>query len=127
MKELIKIETNENGKQAVSAKELYRFLTDIAHNYARWVKNCILENSCAEENKDYTVLLTASTTTRGGQVSNNYALTVDFAKELCMLSRNEKGKQARQYFISCEKELEAEINALEIQELKDLVFYQMGL
>ena len=51
-----------------------------------------------------------------------YALTVDIAKELSMLSKTEKGKEARKYFIKCEKKLK-ENNQLisaqqEIQELK---------
>ncbi|AWY01572.1 hypothetical protein A8139_17585 [Marinomonas primoryensis] len=35
----------------------------------------------------------------------NYFITLDMAKELAMVERNEKGKQARRYFIDCEKQL----------------------
>ena len=34
-----------------------------------------------------------------------YHITLDMAKELSMVERNEKGKQARKYFIECEKKL----------------------
>ena len=38
----------------------------------------------------------------------DYYLTLDMTKELAMVERNEKGKQARQYFIECERRLKAE-------------------
>lgn len=40
-----------------------------------------------------------------------YHLTLDMAKELSMVERNEKGKQARRYFIECEKNLLSELPA----------------
>jgi anti-repressor protein len=108
MTELIKIEKMNDGRQAVSAKELYRFFTDgdIKH-YSRWIKQNITNNAFAVENEDYIVVATVATTSKGGRQSQDYILTLDFAKELCMLQRTEKGKQARQYFIKCEKQLQA--------------------
>ena len=46
-----------------------------------------------------------SETPNGGRPSINHLITIDMAKELCMIQRTEKGKQARQYFIECEKRL----------------------
>lgn len=105
--QLIEITTNENGEQAVSAKALYSFLTnDNNKNYSRWAKTNILENQFAVQNEDYIVLVFDMKTNNGrGQKATDYALTLDFAKELCMLSQCEKGKQARNYFIQCEKTL----------------------
>lgn len=103
--ELIKISTDNNGQQAVSAKELYAFLTNDKTQFSRWAKNNITENDYADEGMDYIVLDTTSKTSKGGRPSQDYALTLDFAKELSMMSHCEKGKQARQYFISCEKQL----------------------
>lgn len=104
----IKIENNENlGTQAVSAKTLYHELTngDIK-NYSRWIKKNILENDFAIYKEDYIILHNEDYSGRG-QTSTDYALTIDFAKELCMMSKCQKGKEIRKYFIECEKELKA--------------------
>ncbi len=44
-----------------------------------------------------------SKTSNGGRPSTDHVLKLSMAKEICMLQRNEKGKQARQYFIQCEE------------------------
>lgn len=46
----------------------------------------------------------------GGRPSIEYALSLDMAKELSMVERNAQGKQARQYFIDCEKRLSGSLN-----------------
>ncbi len=38
-------------------------------------------------------------------IAVEYHLTLDMAKELSMVERNKKGRQARRYFIECEKKL----------------------
>jgi anti-repressor protein len=50
---------------------------------------------------DFCSILSEST---GGRPSTDHALTIEMAKELCMIQRNEKGKQARTYFIELEKQ-----------------------
>lgn len=99
--EIIKIETLENGVQAVSARELYQFLGGAKSQFARWAKQNIANNNFAVEYEDYEGFDIVS----NGNQCMDYALTLDFAKELCMLSQCEKGKQARQYFIECERQL----------------------
>ena len=104
MNELISVEIKDNGEYAVSAKELYRFLSPDASHYSRWVKHNIVGSDFSTEGIDYEVLATVATTDKGGQTAQDYALSIDFAKEICMMSRCERGKQARQYFISIEKD-----------------------
>ena len=98
--ELIKI-TERNGNNVVSAKELYDFLGYDKSQWSRWYQTNILNNEYAEINVDYETLDIVS----NGNHTKEFAITIDFAKELSMLSRTEKGKKARLYFIKCEKKL----------------------
>lgn len=101
MKELIKI-TEQNGRKAVSARELHKFL-EVKDKFTDWIKR-MFEYGFTE-NIDYQSLSDFSEKPNGGRPSINYALTLDTAKEISMLQRSEKGKQARRYFIECEKRL----------------------
>ena len=96
MNELIKV-TEQNGEQLVSARELYEFLELDKSQWARWTKKNIEE--IFEENQEYQRLDIVS----NGNNTTEYILKLDVAKELAMLSRSEKGKQIRKYFIELEK------------------------
>lgn len=92
------------GTQAVSARILYQELTNgNTSHYSRWVRQNIIENDFADENVDYV----GFTIVVNGNNSTDYALTLDFAKELCMMSKCENGKIIRKYFIECERRLKA--------------------
>lgn len=99
MNELIKI-TEQNGKQAVSARDLHAFLAS-KQEFANWIKNRI-EKYELIENVDYVVFDKSVKNPNGGRPQIEYALSVDAAKELSMVEGNEKGKQARKYFIAVE-------------------------
>ena len=101
MQELIKIEKNDKGTNVVSAKELYEFLGFNTAHWAKWAKKNIENNQFSFENQDWK----GFTLSVNGNETKDYALTVDFAKRLAMMARTEKGEQARQYFIQCEKQL----------------------
>lgn len=101
MEALINI-TERDNKQVVSARELHKFLESKA-NFADWCKRMFEYGF--EEDKDFITILGKST---GGRPSVDYALTLDCAKEISMIQRNEKGKQARQYFIEFEKRVKAQ-------------------
>ena len=100
MNELIKV-TEENGEQLVSARELYEFLELDKSQWARWTKKNIEE--IFEENQEYQRLDIVS----NGNNTTEYILKLDVAKELAMLSRSEKGKEIRKYFIEVEKKYKA--------------------
>ncbi len=100
MQHFPQITTNEQGSGVVSARDLYDFL-QIRSKFADWIKNRI-EKYGFVENQDFT---TYSKILEKGRPEIDYALTLDTAKELAMVEGNEKGKQARQYFIECEKRL----------------------
>lgn len=98
MNELIKVEVNEKQEPIVCARDLYEHL-EIKDNYTDWFKRMI-EYGFAE-GQDFIGFYREST---GGRPSVDHHITIDMAKELCMIQRNERGKQARQYFIAVEKE-----------------------
>lgn len=103
MNELIKITTNEEGKQLVSARELHKGL-EIKPPFHKWIPRMIEYGF--EENKDFIVEDIFVPNSNGGkQTQKDYAMTLDMAKEISIIQRSELGKQFRQYFIECEKKL----------------------
>ena len=100
MEQLIPISEN-NGQRAVNARELHQFL-ESKQDFSTWIKNRI-EKYGLVENEDYAVFHKFMENPNGGRPQIEYALTIDAAKELSMVEGNEKGKQARHYFIACEK------------------------
>ena len=97
MKTLIKIK-NQNGQQVVSARELSKFLK-VKGDFTTWCKRMF--DYGFEENLDYSLIKIGE---RNAHNKIDYALTLDCAKEISMLQRNDKGKQARKYFIEVEKQ-----------------------
>ena len=97
---MIKIE-KRGDTECVSAHELYAFLGYDKWQWARLYQTNIENNEFAVKNVDYQTLDIMS----NGNSTKDFALTIDFAKEISMLARNEKGKQARLYFIACEQKL----------------------
>ena len=95
--ELIKV-TEQNGEQLVSARDLHEFL-EVKSKFADWIKNRI-EKYGFEENQDF---VTISKNLENGGREIDYILKLDMGKELSMVEGNEKGSQARKYFIACEK------------------------
>ena len=99
MTELIKI-TEKNGKRAVSAKELHLFF-EVKEKFTQWIDRMFEYGF--EKSIDYQRLSYFSEKPKGGRPSIDYALSIDCAKEISMLQRSEKGKQARKYFIDIER------------------------
>ncbi|WP_375706838.1 antA/AntB antirepressor family protein [Bartonella sp. AA126HLJHH] len=91
--------------QTVNARELHTFLA-IGKRFATWITNRINQYAF-EEGKDY-ILTLPKIGKRKNVISKEYHLTLDMAKELSMVERNEKGRQARRYFIECEKKLKSQ-------------------
>lgn len=98
MEQLIKIQTNESGEQLVSARELHSFLEN-TDNVNTWFKRQV-ERAMLEEGLDFIAILQES---NGGRPSKDYAINISAAKEIAMLNGGIKGKQARSYFLECEK------------------------
>lgn len=100
--QLIKIQVKKH-RQLVSARDLYKGL-ELKIRFSLWVKKNF---SSFEEGQDFTsVSVDTEVQNNGGfQVRElqDYLLTIDMAKELCMMSKTEKGKEVRKYFIQVEE------------------------
>jgi len=97
MNELISTNHNDSGEIIVSGRELHEFL-EVDSNYTTWFKR-MCEYGFGE-GTDFIPFLEEST---GGRRKEDHHLKLDMAKELSMIQRTEKGKQARQYFLQLEK------------------------
>lgn len=99
MKYLVNIEDRKIGTEinAVNARELHTFI-QAKSRFNDWIKNRISKYGFME-NQDY---ITVATST-GGRPSKEYYITFDMAKELAMVENNDKGREARRYFIDIEK------------------------
>lgn len=96
---LIPISEN-NGRQAVSARDLYNFL-GCTERFQSWFERQLQYGFM--EGVDYVGCKVFNTL--ANQELQDYAMTIDMAKEVSMIQRSEKGKEARTYFIACEKKL----------------------
>jgi phage anti-repressor protein len=98
---------NRQTIQLVNARHLHAFM-QVGRIFATWIKERISEYGFIE-GEDYIKLdfskLENQKTRGGNRRSIDYHITLDMAKELSMVERNEQGKQARRYFIECERKL----------------------
>lgn len=86
--------------QTVNARELHEFL-GVGKVFAAWIQDRIQQYEFVD-GVDYVVTV-SKTGIRKNVTQKDYFITLDMAKELSMVERNAKGKQARQYFIQCER------------------------
>ncbi|EOH9591780.1 antA/AntB antirepressor family protein [Campylobacter jejuni] len=106
--------TELQGAFPANVKFLFYFL-EIDTKFADWIKNRISHYNFIE-NQDYIIEIVYTK----GRPRKEYYVTLDMAKELCMVENNEKGRQARRYFIDCEKRLKN----LEAEQMQKLAFRQ---
>lgn len=102
MNELIKI--NYDGeRRTTSARTLWEFLDKPWTEFGKWFNQ--YKDYGFVEDQDYRELrIKIRTSNRAEHDAVDYEITIEMAKELCMLQKTEKGKQARQYFIELEKQ-----------------------
>lgn len=96
MSNLIPISYDNPERPTVSGRELHEFL-QVKTAYKDWFPRMVEYGFT--EGEDFCSILSEST---GGRPSTDHQLTIPMAKELCMIQRNERGKQARQYFLAVE-------------------------
>lgn len=99
--ELIPVTENEQNEVVVSGRDLHEFL-EIGTQYTKWFER--MTEYGFEEKEDYVALSQKRLTAQGNQTEYvDHLLKLDAAKEISMIQRNDKGKQARQYFLQIEK------------------------
>jgi len=91
--------------QTVNARDLHAFLGS-KRQFADWIKERIQSYDFVE-NQDFVIISQNCEKSERGRPTTDYALTLNMAKELSMVERNARGKQARLYFIECERQAKA--------------------
>lgn len=115
MNELIKLNGRVVGAsvvETVNARELHAFL-EVGKDFSTWIKDRIEQYGFAE-NQDFAIFPEIGEKSSRGRRAVDYAITLDMAKELAMVERNAKGKQARQYFIECERRARALADPMQV-------------
>ncbi|MCT3552129.1 antA/AntB antirepressor family protein [Lentilactobacillus buchneri] len=121
MEELIKTFKQKDGSVAVDGRDLHDFL-EVDTQYTKWIDRMIEYGFT--ENVDFTSFSQKSLKPSGGRPQVNHALTLDMAKELSMIQRTDRGKQARQYFIAMEKRAKAKQQLPQTPEEKIMLLLQ---
>ncbi|EAH6552234.1 phage antirepressor Ant [Campylobacter coli] len=106
--------TELQGAFPANVENLFCYL-EVNSKFADWIKNRINQYDFIE-NQDYIIKEVFT----GRRPRKEYYVTLDMAKELCMVENNEKGRQARRYFIECEKRLKN----IEAEQMQKLAFRQ---
>lgn len=104
---------NEEQK-TVNARDLHAFL-EIGKDFSSWIKGNIEKYGFVEGLDFVKVPAKSSSPVLGSQEKIEYFLSLSMAKEIAMLTRNAKGKQARLYFIECEKIAKAKATPTQFQ------------
>lgn len=101
---------------AVNARDLHKFL-GVGRRFQTWIKDRI-ESYGFVENIDFIIAQNLVSPNReikkagGDRRSFEYTISIDMAKELCMIEKTEKGRECRRYFIECERQLRQTTNSL---------------
>lgn len=113
---IVKQLIGQDEVNGVNARDLWKAL-DVQTQFADWIKRRLLEIN-AIEGEDFLSFVIKNGQGRG---SKDYIITVDMAKHIAMLEKNERGYQVRKYFIECEKKLRESSPKTYLEALKALV------
>ena len=101
MNNLINVSLNENQEPVVSARQLHKSL-EVKTRFSQWVEQNF---KILEEGYDFTSVVGTTVVNNGANRKlQDYVLSLDAAKNLAMVSKTDKGKEVRQYFIQVEKD-----------------------
>jgi anti-repressor protein len=123
----VKAQLNDEVVQTVNARDLHKWL-ESKQDFSTWIKRRIKQCQFIE-NVDYMLLHQKVEQVSGAKYMNEYFISFDMAKHLCMLEKTTKGHNVRMYFIEQEKiarnisnELMSQFNraVLEFEKISDL-------
>ena len=103
---ILPIYENETKEKLINARELHKKLNN-KRQFADWIKQRINKYGYIE-NEEYIrfhKIVKADEKGYGNRTLIDYYLTIDMAKELCMVENNETGRKIRKYFIEVEKKI----------------------
>lgn len=103
--------------QTVDGRTLHAFL-QVRRDFTNWIRARIEQYGFVED-RDFVCSPVPASKGRGGSNRRGYHLTLDMAKELAMVERTERGKQARTYFIECERQVRTALAASSERDLAD--------
>lgn len=106
-----------HGGKAVMGRDLHEFL-EVRRDYTNWFKQMTEYGFSAGQ--DFTPILAKNN--GRGRPQQDHAISLDMAKEISMIQRTERGKQARQYFIECERRMKQLQPELTPEQLMAKVF-----
>lgn len=122
--ELIKVQTNQEGEQRVSARELYKEL-GVKTRFSLWVDQNF---KMFVEGVDFTSVVTTTVVNNGAiRQLDDFSLTTDMTKNVAMMSKTAKSQEIRDYFIAVEKEHKALMSDPRIQMAMGLKSAQLML
>lgn len=110
---MVDLVLQENNK--VNLRDLWKEL-GIKTEFRHYVKRTVIPYGF-EEGYDYEVVETVS----GKTIQKDYIITLDMAKELCMIAKTNKGKLVRKYFIEVEKQM-TNVSAETVKKLRSVIF-----
>lgn len=118
---LVPIYENDDSERLVNARELHTALKNGRH-FSDWIKQRI-DEAMLEEGSDFVQISFSQDCDKplGGRPSVDYGLTVDAAKQVSMLERNDVGRQVRKYFVEAEKQAHKPIAQLSRKDLALLI------
>jgi phage anti-repressor protein len=103
--QLIPVFTGEiSGRSVplVDARSLHQFL-DVARDFSTWIKKRLSDGGFTRDQDYLEVFTKTGENSKAGRPSIDYHLTLETAKHIGMMERNDKGRQIRDYFIAMEK------------------------
>lgn len=100
MNDLLKV-NYDTDQPTVSARDLHEKL-NIGTQYTKWFER--MKEYGFSENEDFKAISQKRLTAQGNETTYmDHEISIDMAKQICMIQRSPEGKMIRQYFIDLEK------------------------